>query len=173
MCKCIFKLVFSTYIAFFSMMSIAAMLDYGAGAAKMNSSPSIEEMMKYAIQDEYLAEAEYDVTIKQFGTVRPFTNIIQAEGKHISLLRAIYTQRGLAVPENDAEKYISPPSSIHAALAAGVQAEIDNIAMYQSFLSHPLLANAENADLKNLFTILMNASKNHLVAFRNNLKKYE
>jgi len=58
-------------------MNIAVIPNYVASAAKVNTSQSIEQMMQYSIQDEYLAQAEYDLMIKKFGTVRPFINIIQ------------------------------------------------------------------------------------------------
>jgi hypothetical protein len=157
----------------FSSFALANDSVFGASAAKINASPSVEEMMKYSIQDEFLAQAEYDLIIQKFGAVRPFTNIIKAEGKHISLLVEAYKQRNLDLPENDAVKFVTPPASLHKAIAVGVQAEIDNIAMYESFLQSPLLAKQENTDLKKLFTLLMNASQNHLSAFNRNLKKYK
>ena len=38
-------------------------------------------MLTYAIQDEYLAHAEYDYILKNFGDQRPASNIIKAEEK--------------------------------------------------------------------------------------------
>jgi hypothetical protein len=48
-----------------------------------------------------------------------------------------------------------------------VQAEIDNIAMYESFLEKEL-----PADVAGLFAELKRASENHLRAFQNNLSRY-
>ncbi len=56
-------------------------------------------------------------------------------------------------------------------MAASEKAEIDNIAMYASFLRSPLLSNRENADVKALFERLMRASENHLKSFRTQLSR--
>ena len=145
----------------------------GAKAAQMNSTPTLNDMMKYALQDEYLAHREYELIIKKFGNIRPFTNIIKAESQHIKMLSVVYDHRGMSLPEDTTANTISAPTSLHDALQAGVQAEIENIAMYQAFLDNPMLSKPENVEVKTLFTSLMNASKNHLSAFKRNLSKYE
>lgn len=147
--------------------------DFGASAARANTAPTIEEMLKYAIQDEYLARAEYDLIIHQFGVSRPFSNIIRSEETHINLLIGVYKQRNMNIPEDEASHYVQLPESLHDAFATGVQAEVNNIAMYQSFLDDPILADSDNADVKDVFTRLMNASKNHLSAFQRGLSRYE
>lgn len=58
------------------------------------------------------------------------------------------------------------------AFQTGVDAEIANIGMYETFLAHPLLARPENEALRDLFTRLRDASKNHLQAFRTGLARY-
>ncbi len=145
----------------------------GAKAAQMNSTPTLNEMMQYAIQDEYLAHREYELIIEKFGNTKPFTNIIKAESQHIKMLSVVYEHRGLTLPRDTTANTVSTPTSLHDALQAGVQAEIDNIAMYQAFLDNPMLSKPENAEVKTLFNSLMNASKNHLSAFQRNFKKYE
>ena len=56
---------------------------------------------------------------------------------------------------------------LQSATEMGGRVEIDNIAMYEAFLEHELLA-----DTRDVFEQLMRASENHLRAFRNNLNKY-
>lgn len=142
----------------------------GAKAAQMNNTPTLNEMMQYAIQDEYLAHREYELIIEKFGNIKPFINIIKAESQHIKMLSVIYENRGLTLPEDTTAKIVSAPMSLHDALQAGVQAEIDNIAMYQAFLDKPVLSKPENSEVKTLFKNLMNASKKHLSAFQRNLR---
>jgi len=48
---------------------------FGNSAAKADQDLTIMDMLTYAIQDEYLARAEYAAIMAQFGTARPFTNI--------------------------------------------------------------------------------------------------
>jgi hypothetical protein len=144
---------------------------WGAQAAASDQALSIESMLRYAIQDEYLARAEYEAIMKRYGVIRPFSNIIQSEESHIAWLKAEYTARALAIPADEAAALTVVPATLVEAFQTGVQAEIDNIAMYERFLASPLLAQAENAGLKALFIRLRDASKNHLAAFRNQLSR--
>jgi len=139
----------------------------GAKAAKQVGEPTLEQMLTWAIQDEYLAQAEYAYIIKKFGEVRPFSNIIKAEENHISMLAPLFKTRGLAVPPNKASEYIVIPKDLKTAVETGVQAEIDNIAMYERFLAAKL-----PDDVRDVFTRLKDASENHLRAFRNALNRY-
>jgi len=56
--------------------------DYGAKGALEQAGQldlTLEEMLRYALQDEYLARAEYELIMKEYGTMRPFSNIMSAE----------------------------------------------------------------------------------------------
>lgn len=145
---------------------------WGAKAAAIDSDRSASEMLRYAIEDEYLARAEYAAIMKAFGTIRPFSNIIQAEENHIAWLSAAFAEAKLAIPADDASSLVTAPATQKEAFQAGVAAEIDNIAMYDSFLASALVARPENASLRSLFERLRDASKNHLEAFENGLAKY-
>jgi hypothetical protein len=123
-------------------------------------------MLTYAIQDEYLARAEYRFIINKYGAVRPFSNIIQAEEQHINMLVPLFTTYGFAVPEDNADEHIVVPKDLKEALETGVQAEIDNIGMYETFLNKSL-----PDDVRDVFERLKNASGNHLQAFKNALSR--
>ncbi len=140
---------------------------FGAKGAQQSSDPTLEQMLTYAIQDEYLARAEYRFIINEYGSVRPFSNIIQAEEQHINMLVPLFTTYGFAVPEDNAEEHIVVPKDLKEALETGVQAEIDNIGMYETFLNKSL-----PEDVRDVFERLKNASGNHLQAFRNALSRY-
>src|SRR6056297_1714817 len=64
--------------------------NYGALGAKQDEDYTLEEMLIYAIQDEYLARAEYELIMNEFGEQRPFSNIIRAEEYHIELLKPLF-----------------------------------------------------------------------------------
>ncbi len=150
--------------------------EYGAAAATAategGASYSINDMLRWAAEDEYLAHGEYELIMKKFGAIRPYTNIIKSEEQHLDWLRAEYKARGLAFPEDESADYLVVPRDLKAAAQAGVDAEISNIAMYKAFLSLPELAKAENASVRALFDQLMRASENHLKAFKTQLSKY-
>ena len=51
---------------------------YGAAAVSEGETYTIEEMLVYAIQDEYMAEASYLAIMDAYGTVKPFTSTSSA-----------------------------------------------------------------------------------------------
>jgi len=138
----------------------AAETAYGSSAAAADSSYTLPEMITYAIQDEYVAQAEYNAIIGAFGTQRPFSNIVRAEATHIDELLPLFATYQITVPDNEAASQIVVPASIVDSYAAGVVAEQKNIAMYESFLKQNL-----PADVKAVFTSLLAASQKHLQAF--------
>ena len=144
----------------------------GAKAAALDPEPSIAEMLRYAIEDEYLARGEYELIMRKFGSMRPFSNIIKAEESHIAWLRDAYTAAALAPPRDESASQVIAPATLKESFQAGIQAEIDNIAMYDSFLSSTIAGLPENAAIRALFVRLRDASKNHLSAFRQALSRY-
>jgi hypothetical protein len=148
--------------------ALVASDEIGAKAAKNNPEPSMEEMLRYAIQDEYLARAEYYEVIDRLGSVRPFSNIVKAEETHVGMLVPLFEKYGLMVPDDTYASHVVVPDDLKTALQIGVQAEIDNIAMYESFLDRDL-----PDDVRAAFQKLKDASENHLRAFRNGLSRYQ
>jgi hypothetical protein len=139
---------------------------YGAAGARAVASPTVEQMLVFAIQDEYLAGAEYDLIMSKAGSVRPFSNIRQAEEQHVAWLAALMRANGYAVPADTGAAHAVLPADLKGSFEAGVQAEVDNIAMYDAFLKREL-----PADVRSLFERLRAASENHLAAFRQNLAR--
>ncbi|MDX9827466.1 MAG: DUF2202 domain-containing protein [Spirochaetia bacterium] len=168
-------IAFSLMVGFVLVAAAAASGDvglYGNAAAKADDSLTVEDMLRYAAQDEYLARGEYVAIMNKFGTMRPFSNIMKAEENHLAWLKDAYAAYEIAFPADQSAAHLHIPATLLEAYKTGVQAEIDNIAMYDRFLASPLIQGAEYADLKTLFTNLRNASENHLRAFQNQLAKY-
>ncbi len=153
-------LVLAIAIAILAGMSVAALAEYGSGAVTDGQTYTTEQMLVYAIQDEYMALAEYQAINEKFGASRPFTSLIQAEQRHIDLLKPLFAEYGVTVPENDAASRVTAPETLALAYEAGLKAETGNIAMYVAFLAQTL-----PDDLKATFTSLKAASENHLSAF--------
>jgi len=139
---------------------------YGAAGSFENSDFSLEQMLIYAIQDEYLARAEYEYLINELDAGSPFTNIIKAEETHISLLLTIFEKYSFEAPEDTSSEYLIPATSITEALETGVLAEVNNIAMYELFLETEL-----PDDVRAVFVKLRDGSKNHLAAFERKLSR--
>jgi len=165
-------------IAFALMVSLtlaaagAADILYGNTAAKADNSLTIQDMLLYAAQDEYTAQAEYAAIMGKYGMLRPFSNVIRAEGNHLAWLKDAFAAYKLPFPVDEASSHLIVPATLIDAYRTGVQAEVDNIAMYDSFLASPLIQGTQYADLRTLFTNLANASENHLRAFQNQLARY-
>jgi len=146
-------------LAILTMTSVTALAEYGSGAVT-GGTYTTQQMLTYAIQDEYMALAEYQAIIAKFGASRPFTSLIQAEQRHIDLLKPLFATYGVAVPENDAAGRVTSPETLAEAYEAGLKAETNNIAMYDAFL-----AQSVPADIQAVFTSLKAASANHLSSF--------
>ena len=140
---------------------------FGAAALSEGKTYTVEEMLTYAIQDEYLARAEYKVIMDAYGEQRPFINIMKAEGVHVQRLLPLFTAYGVTVPEDTALELTVKPDSLAAAYEAGVTAEVNNIAMYEAFLKQEDLPD----DVRAVFEALTRASGNHLRAFEQNANK--
>ncbi len=132
----------------------------GAAGALTQETTTIEDMLHYAIQDEWLAEAEYTALMEEFDVTRPFSNIQRAELTHIDLLLPLFEFYGIELPEKP--DLIVIPETLEETYQIGVEAEIANIAMYEKFLADESLPD----DIESVFTRLMNASKSHLNAFQ-------
>lgn len=125
------------------------------------------EAIKEALDDEYRAAAFYDSVIEKFGQVRPFINIVEAERRHADRLEELLTAAGVEIPANPyqtGEKEVpEPPATLSEACEIGVDAEIDNAALY----NNKLLPSVEGfPEVKSAMLDLMRASQeNHLPAF--------
>jgi len=129
----------------------------------MNSLTEIEiQVLNEALDDEYHAWATYDQVIADFGEVRPFSNIREAEARHINALCTLFAHYGLAVPENPWPGKVARYASLQAACEAGVTAEIANGEMYERLLGASL-----RPDIVTVLRNLQEASQQrHLAAFR-------
>lgn len=140
--------------------------NYGSKGALSKSTLTLPQMLTYALQDEYLAQARYDNILGSFGFIRTFAQIKEAEMRHISALLPLFERYQVPLPEDKSQSFVTTPENIKAAYAAGVQGEIDNIAMYEMFLA----LNIPN-DVRTVFSQLRNASTNHLAAFERGLAR--
>ncbi len=140
--------------------AFAAEADFGAAGAAANPTTEIEKMLKYTLEDEYLAKAEYETIIAEYGSIRPFANIMKAEERHIAALEPLFEAYKLELPVVDPSQYTVLPATLEESYKAGVEAEIKNIAMYEEFLKLDL-----PDDVEFVFENFMKASESHLAAF--------
>lgn len=143
---------------------IAGALVLSAGAANSAGVESGDAAaLRAALEDEYRAEATYAAVIAAFGEVRPFINIIEAERRHAAQARAQMDRLGISYdPANPFLGTLTAPASVLAACEQGVEAEIENIALYDKLL--PTIVDPE---VRATLTRLQAASRDkHLPAFQ-------
>lgn len=129
------------------------------------TTDSTYQALSAALDDEYKARAAYEAIITTFGPVRPFTNIIQSEQRHIDALLRLFARRGWQPPADQWTGRVPAPPTLTDALRLGVQAEIDNAAMYDR-----LVTMTTDADVLRVFSNLRQASQErHLKAFERGL----
>jgi hypothetical protein len=72
---------------------------------------TITQRLTEALQDEYKSRATYRKVIEKFGPVRPFINIVEAEGRHVDALLALFEHYQIPVPEDRWLEQISVPDT--------------------------------------------------------------
>lgn len=121
-----------------------------------------------ALDDEYRARATYTKVIERFGSVRPSINIVEAENRHIAALLRQLQRLGAAPPTDAWPDWVDAPASLTQACADGVQAEIDNEALYTR-----LLERVTDPEVRKVMLRLQAASRErHLPAFRRGVQRY-
>ena len=126
------------------------------------SSPDLQSVLLDALDDERKAEATYEAVIAKFGPVRPFINIVEAEQRHAGAIERQLHRLGFPIPENHWNGKVEAPGSLAAACELAVQAEIENIALYDA-----LIPTISDPIVREVFQNLQAASRdNHLPAFR-------
>lgn len=115
-----------------------------------------------ALEDEYRAWATYDQVIQDFGAVRPFINILEAEARHIEALLTLFRRYELDVPENPWLGNVPRFANAREACEAGIEAELANASLYDR-----LMRSTTRRDILTVFENLQRASQErHLPAFR-------
>lgn len=141
---------------------------YGAKGALADKDLSITDMLMYAVQDEFLAHGEYLAIIEKFGSQNPYKNIVNSEETHLSYLEEVYLAYGLDFPPDSSADHLVVPSDLLEAAKTGVQAEVENIAMYELFLTYDLPEN-----VLDVFSALKSGSDSHLLAFQKQVDRLE
>lgn len=124
--------------------------------------PTMHQALRIALYDEYHARAVYTKVIESFGAIAPFSNIIEAENRHIAALLVLFEKYGVAFVIDDWSQKVGAEASLVENCKVGVAAEIENVKMYDNLIPY-----AEAPDVLDTFFRLQAASyNNHLPAFR-------
>lgn len=133
-----------------------------ATAAAPVGDAALLALLEADLQDEYRAEALYQRVLADLGDVRPFANIVWAEGQHARSVVGLYAARGWSAPASRFSPESMPSfASLREACQAGWAAEVANIALYDSQLGQDLPADVRRVLQANRAASL----DNHLPAF--------
>lgn len=132
----------------------------------MSSVQTLDDAEVHALSetldDEYKARETYAQVIRDFGEVRPFINIVEAEARHASALLTLFEKYGVSPPANRWAGKAPRFSSVHEACVASIQGEIDNVAIYDRALK-----STQRPDILAVYQALRSASQDrHLPAFQ-------
>jgi len=115
-----------------------------------------------ALDDEYMAWATYDQVIDDFGPIRPFINIRDAEARHIDALLQVFNDYELTPPSNNWVGKVPRYENVQEACEAGVEAEIENGELYER-----IIKSTAQPDILAVYRNLRDASQErHLPAFQ-------
>ncbi|MEZ4281955.1 MAG: DUF2202 domain-containing protein [Myxococcota bacterium] len=127
----------------------------------MATPEAVRSALIEALEDEHKAIATYRGVIDRFGAVRPFVNLIASEQRHAEALERLCAHYDVTPPRPAPR--VAPPASVLEACRAGVEAEIENAALYDRLIAQT----AGHPDVQRVFRRLQSASRErHLVAFR-------
>lgn len=127
-----------------------------------NESHTLEEMLNFAIQEEFYMKAQYSLIVKIYDeAVFVFTEA--EEETHIQHLLEFFDKYEFVVPSNNSYNKTVVPNNIEEAYKIGMIIETNNIRMYNNFLSRDDLP----ADVRALFKHLVESSSIHLLEFQN------
>jgi hypothetical protein len=119
------------------------------------------EALHMALNDEYHALAVYQSVMATFGQVDPFVEITQSEQRHIDALVNQFEKYDILVSGNPWIGNIPAFESVEQACQAGVEAEIENAALYDMLFSM-----TDKPTLIQVFSNLRRASfESHLPQF--------
>jgi rubrerythrin len=127
----------------------------------MPAPAALRAALSEALEDEFKARATYRAVIERFGEVRPFVNLIESEQRHIQALERLCEKYGVTPPRDRVK--VEVPETLLEACRSGVDAEIENGAMYERLLA----ATRGHADVQRVLRRLQAASQErHLAALQ-------
>jgi hypothetical protein len=125
-------------------------------------NPTEIQGLNDAVDDEFRSRDTYLQVVRDFGEVRPFSNVVEAEQRHIEALLGLFEKYAVAPPANRWVGAVPRFDSVQAACVAGVQGEIDNIAVYDRVFKTTI-----REDILAVYSALRSASQDrHLPAFQ-------
>lgn len=140
---------------------------WGSGAANQDSNLTVEKMLRYALEDEYIKRTRYELISEKFKIEEPFYSMSKSETCSILKLITLFSKYDVPVPSDKSLEYIKTPKTLLEGYNLSIKGEESNIIMYDKFLQD----NNLNEDIKVVFTKLKNISRENIEALHEEYKK--
>lgn len=140
---------------------------WGSGAASKDNDLTVEKMLRYALEDEYIKRTRYEMISEKFKIEEPFYTLSKTETSSMLRLISLFSKYNVPVPEDKSIEYIKMPKTLLEGYTLSVKGEENNIAMYERFIED----NALNEDVKEIFSKLRDVSKENKDVLYKELRK--
>jgi hypothetical protein len=143
-------------------------MTYAANATTVDVSTStettytLEEMLTDALEKEYMALAQYNAIMEQYGVQRPFSNHAQSKETNINVLLTLLENYNVNIATKDYDSIDNVPATLEEVYEIVLVQEEQTNEMYKNFLQQNL-----PDDVKEIFEQLAFVSDNHVRAFQN------
>lgn len=133
-------------------------------AAQPGASGAVDartaEALRMALMDERRVGEFYEGVLARHGKVRPFTNLVRAEGRHAAAIEAAMERHGVEAPTGGPGEVPEVPATLAECRLLAARGERENIAMYDRMLEE-----VTEPDIRMVFENLREASRRgHLPA---------
>lgn len=152
-------LLFSVLIVSESKVFASEIKLIGADASFEAGNLTVEKMLTYSIESQYLTNYMNNTIIEKFGKVRPYNVMVENNKKNISKLEILFYKNKLVVPEDISKGYFTANSDFNKNLELSYENEMKKIVMFETFLKKGL-----PEDVRTAFELLKLNSKKNLQA---------
>lgn len=136
---------------------------WGADSAMKDNKLTVESMIKYSIQDEYLQRARYEYVERKYSEIESLEPLVKDENIHVYRMLLLSLKYKINIPQDRSNEFFFKfPKSIEDAYLLLVKSENDSIAMYSRFLEESNLPE----EVKTEFIKQRDEAKKHLEVLR-------
>lgn len=140
---------------------------WGSGAASKDDNLTLEKMLKYAIEDEYIKRKRYELISQLFKIESPFYEMSKTETANILKLIDLFSKYSVPIPQDRSLEYIKAPKTLLEGYDLSIKGELNNSAMYDKFLEDSSL----NKDVKKVFKELKSISNKQMKVLQKEREK--
>ena len=140
---------------------------WGAESAIKDNNLTVDNMLKYAVQDEYLQRARCEYVENKYKEQKVLSVMMKDENIHVYRIVLLLSKYKVDIPSDKSNEYFFKfPKSLEDSYALLIKSESDSLAMYEKFLQQPDLPE----EVKEIFTKQRDDSKRHLDILKENMQ---